>query len=73
MKPAVDDVAQEFLGERQLVFGGVGEGGINRDADVARMIECGISFKRDDVGGGRVVEEIGMQEGERWVGQQGDG
>lgn len=69
----MDDVAQELLGEGEFVFLGVGEGGVDRDADVARVVDGGVAFEGDHIGRCRVVQEIGVQAGEGGVGQEGDG
>jgi hypothetical protein len=72
VEPAVDDVAEEFLGERNAVFFGVGAGGVHRDADVAGVTEGLVALEGDDVGGARVVEVVGVEFGEGAVGEEGD-
>jgi len=73
VQPAVDDVAEDFLGEGDLVFFGVGEGGVHRDADVAGVAERFVALEGDDIRRGRIVEVVGVEFGESGVGQEGDG
>lgn len=73
VEPAVDDVAEELFREGQVVAGGVGEGGVHGDADVAGVVEGGIALEGDDIGRSRIVEKVGVEAGEGGVGEESDG
>ena len=68
----MDDVAEQFLVEGEAMFFGVGESGVGRDADIPGVAEGLVAFEGDDIGGRRVVEVVGVESGQRGIGQEGD-
>ena len=48
-------------------------GGVGRDADLASGAEGWSAFESDDVGGRRIVEEVGVELGEGCVGEEDEG
>ena len=73
VQPAVDEVEGELGREVAALAPGKGGGGVGGDADLAGGAERGVAGEGDDVGRGGVGEEVGVEAGERGVGQEDEG
>lgn len=58
---AVDEVKGELVAEDEIFFSGEFSGYLGADNDFSRLIEIGIGWKGDDVGGRWVAHELVMQ------------
>jgi len=61
MQPPVDHVKEQFFAEIAPMSAGVGGRSVDGDADFAGEIEPWIALERDDVRGGGVGQEVGVQ------------
>jgi hypothetical protein len=73
VEPAVHEVQRQLGAEIAPMFSGVRGRSVGGNADLPRGSQIRISLEGDDVGGGGIVEKIGVQSCEFRVGENDEG
>ena len=73
VEPAVHEVQRQFRAEIVAMLSGVRGSGVSGNTDLPGGSQIRISLEGDDVGGGRIVEKIGVQSCEFRVREDDDG
>ena len=73
VQPAMDDVEREFGAKIVAVFGREGGGGVGGHADLPGRAEGGFAGKGDHIGGGGVIQKLGMEIGDGVIIHEGEG